>query len=426
MLSDVKVAKIRYKGQRTPGKPKIEKHPDRDGLYLAVSPPHQSNPQAPCGSRAWRMDFRFPPTASGERFTLTFGRYPELSLAEARDKHLEARRAISNGINPAKQKQEQKRAMLTELEKTFETIAAKWLESEKKGKSTGWAENNERWLDTINLKIGKKPIAGISDEDVQDAVRPLEVSGHAYSASRALRLTAQIFEFARLAPWRFKGVNPAKIIQKIKVPKAKNHRHIDASEIPAFLKAVDGSNGAEQTKIAAKLLLLTFVRKQELLAAKRSELRLQDAIWEVPADRMKNRQPHLVPLAPQAVELFKRQLELAGSSEYVFPNKKAPGRHASKSTLNALFGRIGFKDRLTPHGLRSVASTKLNGTRKFGGEIIELQLSHKRQGVKGVYDKSTHLELRAEMMSWWAEYIDQLCEGKPEEKNVIQLRAVAA
>src|SRR5262249_42137974 len=245
--------------------------------------------------------------------------------------------------------------------------------------------------------------------------------------SRAMRLIAQIFEFSRLSPWRFKGVNPAKVAPKVKVPKAAHHKHIPVSEIPAFLKAVDATQSGEQSKIMAKLLLLTAVRKSELLGAKRSELRLQEAVWEIPESRMKNRLPHLVPLSPQVIGLFKRQLEIAGESEFIFPNAKNRKEHAHKSTLNALFSRMGFKDRLSPHGVRSIFSTEMNGCGAFRIDAIERQLSHvERNAVRSAYNKSDYLEERRRMMAHWATFCDRLCDGKPEEGNVIQLHAEAA
>jgi len=422
MLSDIKVAKLKFAGSR---EGKLQKHADRDGLYLAVSPPHKDNPQSGYGSKAWRWDFRFPPSAKGERFTLTYGKYPDLTLAEAREEHAKARKAVANGINPAKQKQDQKHAMVTELEKVFEKVAAAWFEAEKPGKSPSWIGNAQRWLTATNKVIGGKSIASVIDDDVEAAVKSLVDAGNLSSARRAVRQIGQIYEFARRKPWRFTGVNPT-VTVKIVPPKEQNHQHIKESEIPEFLKAVDQSAGAEQTKIATRLLVLTFVRKQELLGAKKTELDLERGMWEIPAARMKNDFPHLVPLSRQAVALLKRQLESAGNSEYVFPNLVRPRKHAGLSTLNRFFDRIGFADRLSPHGLRSVASTKLNGTRKFSGDVIERQLSHLEiSKIRGAYNKAEWLEVRAEMMQFWADHVDRLCDGKPEETNVIPMARVA-
>ena len=426
MLTDVKVAKLKY-DSRAPGQ--LERHTDRDGLYLAVSPPHKTNPKATYGSKVWRYDYRWPPSTSGKRQTLTYGRYPELTLAQARDKHLEARRAIAAGLNPVERKQEVKRAQLAAAGNTYEIIAGKWFEAEKKDKSQSWIENNERWLKLVNKTLGQRTIGSITDhDDIYRALRPLEDEGFAFSADRARQQIAQVFIWA-IKKRLHKGLNPAQELKgEIKVPKTTNHRHIKVKEIPEFLIAVDASKrGTEQTKIAAKLLLLTIVRKQELAAAKRSELDLENAVWEIPAERMKNGFPHIVPLSSQAVALFKRQLEIAGKGDYIFPSLSHPGDHMGLSTLNAFFGRIGFGDRLTPHGLRSVASTELNGIRKFCGDPVERQLAHKEPNKqRAAYDKSTHLELRKEMMQHWADFTDRLCQGTPQEQNVIQMPARAA
>ena len=427
MLTDVKVAKLRYESTRDSAKLKIEKHPDRDGLYLAVSPPHKNDPKATYGSKVWRYEYRWPPTTNGKRQTLTYGKYPELSLAEAREKHLEARKAISNGANPAESKQIQKRALLTALGNTYESIAAKWFENENAGKSKSWSDNNARWLKEINKKIGHKAIGSVTHNDCYNAVRPLEDQGFAFSAERARQQIAKVFAYA-IRKRLHSGGNPARdLTGEIKVPEHKNNAHIKASEIPEFLKSVDASKGAEQTKIASRLLLLTMVRKQELLAAKKSELDLQAAVWEIPAERMKNRITHLVPLSRQAIALFKRQLEIACDGEYLFPNTQRPGKHAGLSTLNVFFDRIGYADKLTPHGLRSVASTELNGCGAFRAEVIERQLSHiERNKIRGAYNKADYLEERKRLMAHWSDFVDRLCDGQPEEKNVIQLQPKAA
>lgn len=429
MLTDVKVAKLKYESARDDSKLRIEKHPDRDGLYLAVSPARKNDPKATFGSKVWRYEFRWPPTAQGKRQTLTYGRYPELSLAQARDKHVEARRLLADGINPAEQKREKKRAVLSALGNVYGAIADKWYEAEKEGKSKSWQDNNTRWLKITRKKLGDKPIGGITHDDVYDAVRPLEEEGYAFSAERARQQIAQVFAYA-IRKRLHSGGNPAQEIKgEIKTPEHKNHRHIKAREIPDFLKAVDAANyRAEQSKIASRLLLLTFTRKQELLAAKKSELDLDAGIWEIPAARMKNRIPHLVPLSKQAVELFKRQLAASGDSEYVFPNSQKPGKPMGLSTLNVFYGRIGVGDKLTPHGLRSVASTELNGSGAFRPDVIERQLSHvERNKIRAAYNKADFLDERKRMMQFWADYVDRLCEGKAEDTtNVIPLQPKVA
>lgn len=423
MLTDVKVAKLKHSGNGDG----IEKHWDRDGLYLAVSRAPKHDPKAGYGSKTFRYEFRFPATTTGKRQTLTYGKYPELSLIEAREKHAAARKAISEGKNPAEEKQTQKHAMILALGNVYESVAAKWFETERVGKSASWCEGNSRWLKLINEAIGRKPLTLIADDHVMQAVKPLLDAGYAASADRARQQIAAVFNFARRRPWKFAGVNPAEIVKgEIKVPEHKGHAHIKAREIPDFLKAVDASRGAQQTKIASRLLLLTVVRKNELVEAKRSEVDLAGALWEIPAERMKGKAAHLVPLSPQAVALFRQQME-ASKGDYIFPSLTRPGSPMGLSTLNSFFDRIGYADRLTPHGMRSIASTALNGSGAFRGDAIERQLSHKeRNKIRAAYNKSDYLAERRRMMDFWAGYIDQLCTGKADETNVVQLQAKAA
>ena len=423
MLKDLAVLKLKHSGESDA----IEKHWDRDGLYLAVSRAPKHDPKAGYGSKTWRYEYRFPATTTGKRQTLTYGRYPELSLAEAREKHLAARKSISEGNNPAEEKQNKKMAMVSALGHVYESVAAKWLETEGAGKSASWMENNARWLKVINGTLGNKAITLITDDHVMAAVKPFLDAGHAFSADRARQQIAAVFQFARRRPWKYAGVNPARELKgEIKVPEHKGMVHIQAREIPEFLQAVDRSKAAEQTKIASRLLLLTIVRKQELLAAKRSEFDLSGALWEVPASRMKNGIPHLVPLSPQAVELLRQQMA-SSKGEYLFPSLTVPGKPMGQSTLNAFFGRIGYADRLTPHGMRSIASTELNGSGAFRSDVIERQLSHiERNKIRAAYNKSDYLDERRRMMNHWAAFVDELCEGKPEETNVVQLQAKAA
>lgn len=417
-LTALGVEKARYtpiqsKGGKNPGALLGNRIPDPEyaGLYVFI---------APTGAKSFRFDFRFPPKANGARQCLTYGQFPVMTLAEAREKHREAKRDLAAGLNPAAKKQASKRAILTTLENTYERISARWYELESQGKSKSWQDNATRWLKVTTDAFGAKPIQNVSADDITAALETILEAGNAFSAERIRQQTAKIFNYAARKRL-FVGLNPADELRgEIKVPAHKNNIHIKEHEIPEFLSAVEKSKAAEQTKIAAKLLLLTFVRKQELLAAKRRELDLDGNTWEIPGERMKNRLPHIVPLSTQAADLFRRMFA-ASSGEYVFPSLTRPGKHAGLSTLNVFFDRIGFADRLTPHGLRAVASTKLNGTRRFAGDVIELQLSHReRNAVRGAYNKTDHLQERVAMMQFWADQIDQLCQPR---ENVVPFRA---
>jgi integrase len=421
-LTAVGVEKARYtpihsKGGKNPGALLGNRIPDPEypGLYLYISPHN---------SKSFRFDFRFPASATGSRQCLTYGQYPLISLAEAREKHREAKRDLATGINPAAKKQETKRAVLASAENTYEKISARWYEKESPAKSKSWQDNNTRWLKLTNDQFGSKPLQNITQDDVSAALEPLLEARNAFSAERVREQTARIFDYA-VKKRLFNGSNPAAELRgEIKVPAHKGNAHIAEKEIPEFVAAVQDAKADGQTKRAALLLLHTFVRKQELLAMKRSELDLERGIWEIPAERMKNRLPLLVPLSRQVKELFEAQLACS-KGDYVFPSLTRPGKHAGLSTPNVFFDRIGFADRLTPHGLRVVASTKLNGTRRFSGDVIELQLSHREKNkVRGTYNKADHLEERAVMMAYWSDHIDALCSGA--DGRVIQLQHKAA
>lgn len=308
----------------------------------------------------------------------------------------------------------------------------KWLDLERKDKSPSWINNNERWAKWVDEGInkapgiGKKPIGSVTQDDVYRILRAVEELGYAPSAEYVRAQVSRVFEYAARKRM-FTGRNPAQDLKgEIKRPSVRNNPHIKAREIPDFLKAVEESKGSKQTKIASKLLLLTILRKQELLAARWSELDLDGATWEIPAERMKNGLPHIVPLSAQVVSLFRAMKEETGGKDFVFPNTQRPGTFMGLSTLNVFFDRIGYSgDRLTPHGLRSVASTALNEA-GFRPDVIERQLSHvEKNQVRRAYNKADYMEERRRMMQHWADYVDQLCNGE-RESNVIQLTAKAA
>lgn len=428
MLSDLKVAKLKYKptrsnGDANPGKLLLNRHPDRDGLYLAISPPHKDAPQSGYGSKTWRFDFRFPPSARGQRQCLTYGKYPDLSLAMAREKHLAARRALAEGRNPAEEKRTAKTQAIASLSNTYEAVSASWFESAKKGKSESWAVNNSRWSATANKVIGRKPLANISSDDVFAILREVEANGYAWSAERVRCQVAAVFSHA-IRKRLYAGANPADALRgEIKVPDAKNNPFLRESELPDFLKTVDGSDADDNTKAAARVLLHTFTRKMELLAARWSEVDLVGATWEIPAERMKNGIAHLVPLSRQVVEEFSK-LKAKAKGEFIFPNPRRPGVCMGRSTLNNLIEKLGYTGRLSPHGLRSIASTALNQS-GFRGDVIERQLSHvEKNQVRASYNKADYWPDRVRMMQFWSDRIDQLCSG--EVANVIPLQAKAA
>lgn len=391
MLTDTKVKQSRAKSAPY-------KLADSQGLYLYVSG---------TAAKSWRYDYRF----AGKRYTLTHGRYPDLSLAKARERHQEARTALDRGENPAQVKRQTKQTRMIEAGDTFKAIAESWFSDKEAGRSASWNDNNRRWLDKeIYPYIGTLPMRAIRPADVLELVKRVEKAGKARSAVCVRQLIAQVFDYA-ISHLRA-DANPAHSIKgAIQVPEAKGSRPLTPKQIPALLEAVDNYTGKVQTKYALRLLFLTMTRKTELTEAKWEEIDLPGAEWRIPAERMKSGQQHIVPLCKQALAYFKELKKLAGDSDFVFPHLGRKDRPMGASTLNVMFDRIGYGGKFSPHGIRKTASTLLN-EQGFRADVIERQLAHvERDTVRAAYNKAEYLEERRGMLQQWANYLDSLCAG---------------
>jgi integrase len=391
MLTDIKTRAA--KPQSRP-----YKKADRDGLYLFV---------APSGAKSWRFDYRL----NGARKTLTIGRYPEVGLGDAREELARARALVAKGSSPSKLKQEKKVDARLARANTFKARADDWLAIRAPDRSASWRENARRWLDEdIYPAIGSRPIRDVTVTDVENIVRAIAKKRGAASAHYARLLIAGVF---RAQPHALNLGNPARdAANVIEIPRGKPKGvPLAVKDIPAFLDAADRYPGRIATKLAIRLLMLTFTRKRELVEAPWTEIDLDRGEWEISAERMKMAKPHIVPLSRQAVECF-RELKLhAGSSPYVFPNLGDPRRPMSASTLNKVFVEIGYGGRFTPHGARSTASTELN-KQGWSTDAIELQLAHtERNKVRAAYNHADRMEERRRMMQHWADFLDGLTSG---------------
>lgn len=387
------------KARAAKAKQKPYKLSDRDGLYLYV---------APSGARSWRFDYRL----AGMRETLTIGQYPEVSLEDARDKLRHARKMVAKGESPAKAKQARITADKVARKNTLRAFGEDWYKVRAKGRSESWKDNTSRWLDQdIYPALGERPIREIGADDVERLVRSVAEKRGAKSAHYARLTLAAIF---KSLPRALGAGNPARdVADVIELPKAKPRgRPLSAKEIPVFLEAADRYPGRISTKLAIRLLMLTFVRKRELIEAKWDEIDLERGEWVIPAERMKMDAPHIVPLSRQAADCFEKLQPLAFGSAYVFPNLGDPRRPMSGSTLNKVFDEIGWgKGKFTPHGARSTASTALNA-QGWSADAIERQLAHsERDIVRAAYNHSDFMEERRRMMQAWADYLDGLASG---------------
>ncbi len=385
---------------------KPRKISDSAGLYLEVMPNAR---------KYWRLKYRY----LGKEKRLALGVYPEVSLKDARDKRDAARKTLSNGIDPSHVKKEEKHQILLRNEQSFEFIAREWYERRKEGWTTRHATYVLRRLENDTFPaIGQRPIAEITAQELLRVVRVVESRGALEIAHRILQTCGQIFLYA-IVTGRADN-NPATSLRgALKTVKASNYSSLKASELPEFmnkLEKYDGDfegdgNGNLLTKLALKLIMLTFVRTGELRGAKWSEISFEVAEWRIPAERMKMDQQHIVPLSQQAIEILKELQKISGQSHFIFPNQSNPSKCMSENTMLFAVHRMGFKGKTTVHGFRSTASTILNET-GFKADVIERQLAHcERNKVRAAYNHAEYLPERRKMMQHWADYLDAIVDG---------------
>ncbi len=390
LLTDIKI-----KNAKPLAKP--YKLGDGEGMFLYVHP---------SGSKYWRLKYRF----AGKEKLLALGVYPDISLQQARERRLEARKQLSVGNDPAIIKKEVKRQVLINAENSFENIAREWHAHREANWTSRYAGFVLKRLETdIFPQLGSRSIKDISAPELLGALRLIEKRGALEIAQRALQCCGQIFMYA-IATGRAER-NPANDLKgALKTPVKQHYAHLQEIELPEFLKKLQIYKGELQTKLAIKLLVLTFVRTTELRGATWSEIDLSKAEWRIPAERMKMRRAHIVPLSKQAIVILENLQKLTGHWQYVFPNQSKPIKCMSENTILFALYRMGYHKRTTGHGFRHTASTILNEN-NFRSDIIERQLAHvERNKVRGVYNHAEYLPERRQMMQWWADWLDQMAE----------------
>jgi len=368
---------------------------DGGGLYLEVTP---------AGGKYWRMKYRF----GGKEKRLAFGVYPTVSLKDARLKRDESKKLLSDGIDPGQQKKLDKLQRSINAENSFESVAREWHEQQK----PSWTERYayyviKRLEDNIFTKIGFRPINELTAPELLSALREIEKRGAHEMSHRQLQACGQIFRYA-IATGKAERDISADLKGALKTNKVEHYASLTERDLPTFLQALDNHQCDLQTKHALRLLLLTFVRTKELRGAKWEEIDFNKAEWRIPAERMKMRQPHTVPLSKQAIALFREQQNISGNREHVFPNRNKPKTFISENTMLYAIYRMGYKGKVTPHGFRATASTILNEN-NFRPDVIERQLAHgERNKVRAAYNHAQYLDERREMMQWWADKVDSL------------------
>jgi integrase len=374
---------------------------DAGGLYLEL---------AATGGKWWRLAYRF----GGKRKLLSLGTYPAVSLAEARDRRDEAKKLLARGIDPSAHRQAAKREAAGRAANTFESVAREWYSKQASTWVPHHASDVLRRLEA-NLfpEIGGKPIADVTAPLLLSALRKIEHRGAHDLAHRVLQVASQIFRYG-VATGRCER-DPAPDLRRALTPhKKRNQAAVAPEELPNLLRAIDSyfpSLGDKMTGLALRLLAMTFVRTGELIGATWDEIDLDGAVWIVPAERMKLRTEHVVPLSRQAVAVLRELQNIGGGSRYVFPGRN-PDKSMSNNTMLYALYRLGYKSKMTGHGFRSVASTLLNESGRFRADVIERQLAHcERNDVRGAYNRAEYLPERRQMMQHWSDMLDALTKG---------------
>lgn len=380
---------------------KAYKLTDGQGLYLYIMP---------SGGKSWRYKFRF----LNKEKCLVIGPYPTISLAEARERQNQARKELANGINPAVAKQEQKQGAILNAATTFELVAREWHEHNLEKWSKNYAQDILHRLEMdIFPQIGALAIRDIKPLQVLDAIREIERRGAFEMAKRSLQYCGQIFRYAVVTDRAEQDITTV-LKGALKPAKHGHFAALEADDLPEFLHALEDNDARlyAHTRNAVRLLMLTFVRTGELIAAKWEEFDLEGKQWNIPSERMKMRRPHIVPLSDQVVGILREQKKLTGKWEWVFPNQVRPRDHMSNGTILGALKRMGYRGRMTGHGFRALAMSTIKERLGYRHEVVDRQLAHAHANkVDAAYDRAKFLTERRTMMQDWADYLDKVAKG---------------
>jgi integrase len=378
---------------------KPKKLADGRGLYLLVNPN---------GSRWWR--FRYRRLGTHKENLLSLGTYPDVSLKRAREKRDELRKLLADGIDPGDKRKAETQADA----ETFEAVAREWFAKFSPQWAPDHANRNIRRLERdVFPWIGSRPLADVTAPDILAILERIDARGARETAHRARTNIGQVIRYG-IATGRT-TFDPTVALRGA-IPPATEHNHaaiVDPDKLGELLRAIDAYAGQLPTRCALQLAPLVFVRPGELRHAEWSEIDLDAAEWNIPAHKMKMRQPHIVPLASQAVAILRELQPLTGRSAYVFPGGRSSKRPMSNNALNAALRRMGYdKDTVTAHGFRATARTMLDEGLHFRPDVIEHQLAHAVKDANGrAYNRTQFLPERHAMMQTWADYLDGLRRG---------------
>lgn len=389
--------------------PEAKEYREHDGnsLYLRVRPD---------GGKSWQLRYKKP---DGKWSWIGLGGYPDVSGLLARQKAGELRADAATGANPLATKKARKAAELEAANNTFEKLAREWHTNKRKT----WSEGTTiRTLGALEKHVfpvfGKRPFAEILPIEWMEFLRRMEQTGIVEQTSRVRGMCREIYDLARVTGRATH--NPLEGLHKfLQTKPAENYAHVSLDELPALLRAIR-AYPTRDVRIGLQLLSTLACRPSEIRCASWSEFDLDGGMWAIPAERMKRRREHLVPLPKQAVELLRELYVITGRYPLLFPGRSDNTKPRSNTVFLMALRRLGYEGRQTGHGFRHIASTILN-EHGFDENHIEAQLSHIKEGVAGVYNKAQYIGPRATMMQWYADHLDKLAAG-----NVVVMKQGAA
>ena len=379
-------------------KEKNYKLSDGGGLYLLV----KTN-----GGRYWRLKYRI----DGKEKLLAIGIYPTVTLADARRKRDDAKRLLADGIDPNQQRKEQKQASKIDSVNTFKNIALEWYEGRKDRWSVGYRDDMmDAFEKDVFPYIGNRPIAEIKPMELLEVLSIMEKRGATEKLKKVRQRCGEVWKYAIITGRA--EYNPAPDLASAFVPHKREHyAHLSVSELPEFLSSIDKYMGSQIVRVALRILILTGVRPGELRKAEWSEINFDTKVWEIPAEKMKMRRPHIVPLSEQVIDLLKQIHPISGSYQYIFPSRTDYRKHISDMALNTMIRRMGYSGRATGHGFRHTMSTILH-EQGYNTAWIETQLAHvDKNSIRGTYNHAQYIDGRREMLQWYADYMGALENG---------------
>lgn len=366
---------------------------DGDGLFLLIKT---------SGKKLWR--FRYQRPASSSRTNLSLGSYPALTLAAARQMRDQYLSLLAQGIDPQKQQEEVSEQRQIELDSIFSVVAGRWFQLKSKSVTEDYAKDIWRSLEKdIFPTIGEIPVQALKARTIVEALEPIKARGALETVRRLVQRINEIMIFA--VNTGLIDANPASGVgMAFEKPKKQNMPTLRPEELPKLMRSLVMSNLSIVTRCLIEWQLLTLVRPSEASGTEWAEIDFDMKLWVIPAERMKAKREHVVPLSKQALEILEVMRPLSGSRQHVFPSRNDPKQPMNSQTANAALKRMGYGGKLVAHGLRSIASTALNEA-SFNPDVIESALAHSdKNEVRRAYNRSTYLEQRKDMMSWWGTF----------------------